>query len=85
MLICRHSGVSVSGDHDQRAHVLGEVLLQNRREHNVRVRRGPDAERGADAQVSQERQVVQRDSHLRSRFGRNVDSSTHTHNAYLVK
>jgi hypothetical protein len=58
---CRRLGVFLPRNHDQREDVFGQVLLQDRREHYVHVRRGVAAEGGGDAEMPQEWEVVKRD------------------------
>lgn len=64
-LFWRCASLLLPRNDDQRPNVLGQVLLQDRREHNVHVRRGPGAEGRRNAEVSAKRQMVEHHPHLR--------------------
>lgn len=55
----------VPGNRHQRPNVVGQILLLDRREHHLHVRRRSGVARRQDAQVSEERQVVERHPDLR--------------------
>lgn len=57
----------ISWNNNQRKDVLCQVLLQDRRKYNVYLRGGLTFERSSDVKMFEEREVVQRHTHMRRR------------------
>lgn len=57
----------ISWNNNQRKDVLRQVLLQDRREYNIYLRRGPTPEGSGYVKMFEEWEVVERHTHLRRR------------------
>ena len=75
----RFDRLPVSGNDDRRHHFFGQVLLQHRRDSDVRLFAGPSPKRIPTTSLPEERQVVGRHSHLHPGHQLNDESRPMAH------